>query len=381
MEAYAQQLMTVRERLGKSQKEVAERLGVSPSLVSKWEKGERKPDDSQFWELGRFFGVTASFLQKQHPAVKFRPRTQIVRNSGEKVLFGSALNDAAQQIEHLHEAWDLAGRTPRRFAMALEYADTMLVQLADGVRKYLQLNEKITYSELRNALAEKDVLVFEWKLPPKLSGLSFQRDFSVIFINSQMPERVKLFTLCHELAHLLFHLRGDHQTEVSVMASRNDPYERQANHFAAELLMPSAKVEAIVKVYGSALRRKAEFCAAVEQFGVSHGALFYRLAQRPWSVVDYTMKSQLFMEKERSIVETAGARVTRLTDDGAEVAPEFLKVVLELWLAEKVSNGLVAQWCFAARSQMDAFLAGLMEPDQPVDDWDLGYAEVDDLVG
>jgi hypothetical protein len=30
---------------------------------------------------------------------------------------------------------------------------------------------------------------------------------------------------------------------------------------------------------------------------------------------------------------------------------------------------------------MDAFLAGLMEPDQPVDDWDLGYAEVDDLVG
>ncbi|NBP24932.1 MAG: XRE family transcriptional regulator, partial [Proteobacteria bacterium] len=43
--------MTVRERLGKSQKEVAERLGVSPSLVSKWEKGERKPDDGQFWEL------------------------------------------------------------------------------------------------------------------------------------------------------------------------------------------------------------------------------------------------------------------------------------------------------------------------------------------
>ncbi|NBP25653.1 MAG: XRE family transcriptional regulator, partial [Proteobacteria bacterium] len=167
------------------QKEVAERLGVSPSLVSKWEKGERKPDDGQFWELGRFFGVTASFLQKQHTTVNFRPRTQMVRNSSEQVLFGSALNDAAQQIEYLHEAWDLAGRTPRRFAMALEYADTMLVQLADTVRKYLQLNEKITYSELRNALAEKDVLVFEWKLPPKLSGLSFQRDFSVIFINSQ----------------------------------------------------------------------------------------------------------------------------------------------------------------------------------------------------
>ena len=381
MEPYSHQLTTVRERLGMSQKELAERLGVSPSLISKWENGERKPDDSQFWELGRVFGVTASFLQKQHQAVNFQPRTQMVRNANEKVLFGTALNDAAQQIEFLHEAWELAGRTPRRLAMSLEYADTMLIQLADGVRKFLQLNEKITYSELRNALAEKDVLVFEWKLPPKLSGLSFQRDFSVIFINSQMPERVKLFTLCHELAHLLFHLRGDHQTEVSVMASRNDPHERQANHFAAELLMPSAKVDFIVKTHGSALRRKAEFCAAVEQFGVPHGALFYRLAQRPWNVVDYTMKPQLFMEKERSHDEAPGARVTRLTDTEVEVDPEFLKVVLELWLEGKVSNGLVAQWCFAARSQMDAYLTGLMEPDQPVDDLDLGYAEVDDLVG
>lgn len=380
MEPYAQQLMTVRERLGMSQKEVAQRLGVSPSLVSKWETGDRKPDDSQFWELGRFFGVTASFLQKQHHAVSFRPRTQMARNSGDKVLFGTALNDAAQQIEFLHEAWELAGRTPRRFALSLEYVDTMLGPLADVVRKFLQLNEKITYSELRNALAEKDVLVFEWKLPPKLSGLSFQRDFSVIFINSQMPERVKLFTLCHELAHLLFHLRGDNQTEVSVMASRNDPHERQANHFAAELLMPSAKVDAIVKTYGNTLRQKAAFSAAVEQFGVSYGALFYRLAQSPWNMVSYTMKSQLFTEKVRSVEEAPGARVKRLADGEGEVAPEFLKVVLELWLAGKVSSGLVAQWCFAARSQMDAYLTGLMEPEQPVDDLDLGYAEVDDLV-
>ncbi|NBP25654.1 MAG: helix-turn-helix domain-containing protein [Proteobacteria bacterium] len=46
------------------QKEVAERLGVSPSLVSKWEKGERKPDDGQFWELMK---ITLKSRWKESP--------------------------------------------------------------------------------------------------------------------------------------------------------------------------------------------------------------------------------------------------------------------------------------------------------------------------
>jgi len=377
MEPFALHLTTVRERLGKSQKEVASRLGVSPSLVSKWEKGERKPDDSQFWELGRLFGVTASFLQNARPAVQFRPRTQMARNADDKSGLGAALNDAAQQIQFLHEVWDVAGLTPQRLALGMEFTDPMLATLAATVRNFLRLNDKVTYAELREALAEQNVQVFEWKLPPKLSGLSFQRDFSVIFINATMPERVKLFTLCHELAHLLFHLRGENETEVSVMASRNDPKEKEANHFAAELLMPAVKVDALVKAEGAKLREKAGFFAAVEQFGVSPGALFYRLAQRTWEVVDYTMKGELFTEMARPEVEAPGARVTEVPK---QVAPEMLKVAAELWVTGKASMGRVAEWCLAARSKMDAYLVSLAERDQPVDDVDLGYAEVDGMV-
>lgn len=377
MAPFALQLTTVRERLGKSQKEVAARLGVSPSLVSKWEKGERKPDDSQFWELARVFGVTASFLQNERPAVQFRPRTQMARNADDKAGLGAALNDAAQQIQFLHEVWELAGLTPQRLPLGLEFTDPMLATLAATVRGFLRLNDKITYAEMREALAEKNVLVFEWKLPPKLSGLSFQRDFSVIFINETMPERVKLFTLCHELAHLLFHLRGENETEVSVMASRNDPKEKEANHFAAELLMPTARVDALVKAEGEKLRDKAVFFAAVEMFGVSPGALFYRLAQRPWEVVEYAMKSSLFTEIARSDQEAPGARVAKIE---TQVAPALLKAAAGLWVAGKASMGRVAEWCLAARSKMDAYLVALTERDQPVDDVDLGYAEVDGMV-
>lgn len=377
MEPYSQQLTTVRERLGMSQKEVAHRLGISPSLVSKWEKGERKPDDSQFWELGRLFGVTASFLQKRGQAVDFRPRTQMARNSSEKEAFGSALNDAAQQIEFLHTVWEMAQRTPRRLPLMMDYADSQIIELADSVRKFFQLNDKVSYSELRNALAEKDVQVFEWKLPAKLSGLSFQKDFSVIFINESMPERVKLFTLCHELAHLLFHLRGENQTEVSVMASRNDPHEREANRFAAELLMPTPKIQKLVSAQGNRLRELATFSAAVELFGVSPAALFYRLAQSPWTVMHYTMKGELITETSRSSEVYVGSRIPGTTTELNQVAPEFLKLALDLWIKQKATSGMIAEWCFTSRSKMDSFLLNLLEPKE---DWDLGLGEVDDLV-
>lgn len=377
MDAIATNLTTVRERLGKSQKEVAARLGVSPSLVSKWEKSERKPDEGQIWELARMFGVTASFLQDERPAVQFRPRSQVARNSDDKSGLGSALNDAAQQIHSLHEIWAMSDRTPQRLPLAMEFSDPMLPTLAATVRSLLRLNDKVTYAELREALTEQQVQVFEWKLPPKLSGLSFQRDFSVIFINETMPEKVKLFTLCHELAHLLFHLRGENETEVSVMASRNDPHEKEANHFAAELLMPAVKVDALVKAEGAKLQEKAGFFAAVERFGVSPGAMFYRLAQRPWEVVTYAKKAEFFTEIVRAPLEAPGARVTKVEE---QLPLELLKLSAELWQAGKVSMGKVAEWCMAARSKMDMYLVTLADRDQPVDDIDLGYAEVDGMI-
>ena len=376
MNPSATNLTIVRERLGKSQKEVAVRLGISASLVSKWENGERKPDDSQWWELARLFGVTASFLQNEQPAVHFRPRSQVARNSSDKCELGVALNDAAQQIQSLHEAWVMAGLTPQRFPLTMEFSDPMLPSLAATVRSFLGLNEKTAYAELREALAERNVQVFEWKLPPKLSGLSFQRDFSVIFINENMPPQVKLFTLCHELAHLIFHLREGNETEVSVMASRNDPLEKEANHFAAELLMPAKKVDVLVKAEGTKLRQKACFFEAVDRFGVSPGAMFYRLSQHPWQVVNYATKADLFVEKPRVEAELPGARVT---EPKQQVASELLKAASDLWQQGKVSMGKVAEWCMTARSKMDAYLVTQVDYDQPVDDVDLGYAEVDGI--
>lgn len=134
MNPFSENLTLVRERLGKSQKAVAERLGVSPSLISKWEKGERKPDTKQIWELGRVYGVSPRFLEKSDHVVNFHPRNQVARGSGEQETLGAALNDATQQIFDLHEVWAMTGELPQRLPLAFEYSEPQLAALARTVR-------------------------------------------------------------------------------------------------------------------------------------------------------------------------------------------------------------------------------------------------------
>lgn len=54
----AEELVRRRTILGLSQKEAAKRIGVDPSTLAKWERGEREP-------TGRFLGRVKGFLDQE----------------------------------------------------------------------------------------------------------------------------------------------------------------------------------------------------------------------------------------------------------------------------------------------------------------------------
>ena len=54
----ANRLLQYRKRMGLSQEELAEKIGVSRQAVSKWERAEAAPDTDNLIELSKIYGVT-----------------------------------------------------------------------------------------------------------------------------------------------------------------------------------------------------------------------------------------------------------------------------------------------------------------------------------
>lgn len=344
-----------------SQAQLAKKLGVSNSLVSHWEKGTRTPSESQILELARQLGVALDYLLNAEIRPHFQPRTQVT--SPDKDLIDRTLLDASMQIHYLDTAHRLAEKAPVPFSLCADFDSfANLPNITSHLRDTLKLNRRVTLDELKQALSEWNIFVFEWNMPWPLSGLSFRGAFTVIFINHAHTPARRLFTLAHEFAHVVFHLgRQDRERKERVntlvsLASCREPTEKQANAFASELLMPRAALEDLIKAHGSRLREPASLQALAQHFNVSRDAIFYRLTQLDF--FRWTEKSRYFNGKFNP-PEIPSARVAASEHLDLQVDPRFRDLALALYQADTISTGKLAEWFFAPRNIVETYLDDL----------------------
>lgn len=110
------------------------------------------------------------------------------------------------------------------------------------------------------------------EIDPSLSGRLESSDHPVaratIFVNRLEPARRQRFTVAHELGHLMKHSVGELWRDTNY---RGDPREREANNFAAALLMPPHMVEQYAQLTLDPRRLAGVFDVGVQ-------AMEYRLA-------------------------------------------------------------------------------------------------------
>ena len=85
----ADKIIKLRKKMGWSQEELAERLGVSRQSVSKWEGAQSTPDLERVLQLSALFGVSTDYLLKDATANESEPIRDFVREdaeNNEKVL-------------------------------------------------------------------------------------------------------------------------------------------------------------------------------------------------------------------------------------------------------------------------------------------------------
>jgi Zn-dependent peptidase ImmA (M78 family) len=123
-----------------------------------------------------------------------------------------------------------------------------------------------------------------------LSGFLYQdqkSNIAIIGVNSNHPPNRKNFTIAHELGHYLLHdvdeIHVDRQFKVRLRSKASsegfDVAEKEANLFAAELLMPAHLLEEdIEEVDVMDLDDESFIQEMANRYGVSAQAMTFRLA-------------------------------------------------------------------------------------------------------
>lgn len=300
----AHKLRKARERLGFSQEEVAQALGISRESLAQWERGERLPAALHLQRLAWLYGLKEETLF-EGGEVQYRDGLSVLLPEGVNLSAKARLElqrwleflDA--YAEFLKEEGELLSPAPQGVLKELRPLGGLLTDVrrasseARRVRERLALGQDVI-PDLRVLLDGLGILVYQASLgegavltegrdsaPAAIWGAFYrhpQLGFSVLVNVDSTPGR-QVFTLAHELSHALYH------SHLPGILCRRDvlPEEREveafANAWAAHFLVPgNALKERVEEWVGDPRRLSPEDALLLaHHFGVSYTLLLYRL--------------------------------------------------------------------------------------------------------
>jgi Zn-dependent peptidase ImmA (M78 family) len=135
------------------------------------------------------------------------------------------------------------------------------------------------------------------------SGFSLYDDvFPIIYVNNSSTKTRQMFTLFHELAHLLFHTSGIDTLEdryIPTLPARQRRIEVLCNRFATEFLVPDRAFAKAVAGHGPS-ERTAELMAA--RFHVSREVIYRKFLARHWiDQAEYTRAAQQWASQRQPV--------------------------------------------------------------------------------
>ncbi len=296
-----------RERCGFSIEEFAAKVKREPDEVRKWEAGEKAPAYSTLEALAyRHLKIPlAVFFFPEPPAIddpvaNFRrlPEFEIERLSADtrdkirlaqcyqNSLFELLANPISTPIHH------------RCFANP-----SSLPNLASKIRSFLGITLDMqfgfnrmdtAFKAWRHVLEESGIFTFKDSFQDRfISGFCLlSKEFPVIMVNNSNAFARQIFTLAHELGHILLGLHGVTDIDESYF-DHLSPSDRRAeiacNRFAANLLVPR---QAFLSEFEGLPADDPEIISKIAtRFSVSREVILRRLLDE--SIIDSTLYSNM----------------------------------------------------------------------------------------
>ena len=264
--------------------ELAKLIPCDVSLITRYEKGERQPTLKILLKISEIFGISLEKLiteQENEFQIAARGSGEQSKSEAQEILM---LKQIAE--DYLYLLKNISMNTEYR---GLIYANYDHRQLKD-IKQNLELPDLINYENLKTALRTKwNIQIIEIPLKiRKISGITFNyENHFIVFINKGHTEERKLFSLTHEVCHIVYHLKQKSYL-ISRLSSRHE-IEKEANKFAEEFLIPSEKLSEEFRI-GELHNLKKEYITKLaRKFNVSQECMFRDFNRK--GLVQYHWKS------------------------------------------------------------------------------------------
>jgi Zn-dependent peptidase ImmA (M78 family)/DNA-binding Xre family transcriptional regulator len=270
----------LREAAGLQAQDLAVRVGLDPTAVSKIETGKRAIKAAELARIAEALKVSPLALLEEDSLVSKLPIA--ARRAGATVVRGKAY-ERLLSLSELHVVLAGAGiHTTPYLASVPDVAGLSWLEGAKVLARWASeaLSLDLVGDQRLNALATAiedrlniDVFVESYPDDALCGAAITDRAFPLIFVNGYFPLPRALFTLAHELAHVLAGHAEDPITLDQELSGSNDP-ERMANAFAAFYLMPE---DIICAEFDGPRRTVSTLASLAYKLGVSYESLIYRL--------------------------------------------------------------------------------------------------------
>lgn len=248
-------LIWAREELNLSQEIVANRMGKKVEEIQAWEDGTDYPTYAQLEKL-------TYTIYKKPLAIFFFPEPP--KNVGQQEKNFRTLNNEiykeipTQIIEMMNKARVMQINlkeidTTQRIKLTDLYFNIKDINFYEKLRDVLNISIDLqkkakNYSDAfemwRSAFYDCGIYVFKDAFKEKnFSGFClYDEQFPVIYINNSMSFSRQIFTLFHELFHIILKTSGIDKTDddyIAKLNSTNREIETLCNSFAGEFLVPN----------------------------------------------------------------------------------------------------------------------------------------------
>lgn len=265
--------------------------------IAAWEAGDEAPSYPQLEKLADTFKVpVATFFFPAPPDLP--PIEETFRTLGAEQIeqipprVRLLLRKALSFQIGLGELYQGRNAAKRLITRDLSFKPTDDVnEIASTVREYLGIPFEVQFSWGDADMALKqwrraffDVGVYIFKDQFRTEGFSgfclYHEEFPIIYVNNTNTKTRQIFTLFHELAHLLFHTSGvdtPNDNYIEGLSRDNQRIEIICNRLAARLLVPE---DAFNRALADRAATEATASDIARQFSVSRESIYRKFLDR-----------------------------------------------------------------------------------------------------